>query len=167
MGRLRPGAIIAEVGVIAALYAALTVVLQPASYGPLQFRVAEVLKPLVIWEPHLIAAFVLGNLLGNLASPYAGPWELVFMPFANLAGAWGCHVLGRRWPYAGAALYALVVAGAVAVMLSALLRAPFWGLFPALLASEAILIVGGVPVMQAVLRAVERTRRRWRPHPES
>ena len=105
MGRLRPGATIAEVGVVAALYAALTVVLQPASYGPLQFRVAEVLKSLVIWEPHLIAAFVLGNFLANLASPYAGPWELVFMPFANLIGAWGCYALGRRWPYAGAALY--------------------------------------------------------------
>lgn len=167
MGRLRPGAIIAEVGVIAALYAALTVVLQPASYGPLQFRVAEVLKPLVIWEPHLIAALVLGNFLGNLASPYAGPWELAFMPLVNLVGAWGCHVLGRRSPYAGAALYALVTAAAVALMLSVLTRVPFWGLFPPLLASEAILIIGGVPVMRAVLRAVERTRSRWRPHPES
>lgn len=167
MGRLRPGATIAEVGVVAALYAALTVVLQPASYGPLQFRVAEVLKSLVIWEPHLIAAFVLGNFLANLASPYAGPWELVFMPFANLIGAWGCYALGRRWPYAGAALYALVIGIAVSLMLSVLLKLTFWGLLPPLLASEAILIVGGVPVMRAVLRTVERTRRRWRPHPES
>jgi len=167
MGRLRPGVIIAEVGVIAALYAALTVVLQPASYGPLQFRLAEVLKPLVIWEPHLIAAFVLGNFLGNLASPYAGPWELVFMPFANLVGAWGCYALGRRWPYAGAALYALVIGAAVSLMLSILLHLTFWGLFPALLGSEAILIVGGVPLMRVVLRSVEPTRRRWRAHPES
>ncbi|HXF83243.1 MAG TPA: QueT transporter family protein [bacterium] len=167
MGRLRPSATIAEVGVVAALYAALTVLLQPASYGPLQFRVAEVLKPLVIWEPHLIAAFVLGNLLGNLASPYAGPWELAFMPLVNLLGAWGCHALGRRAPYAGAALYAVVVAAAVALMLAVLTRTPYGVLFPALLASEMILIVGGVPVMRVVLRAVEPARRRWRPHPES
>jgi uncharacterized membrane protein len=168
MARLKPGATIAEVGVVAALYAALTIVLQPASYGPLQFRVAEVLKPLVIWEPHLIAAFVLGNFLGNLSSPYAGPWELVFMPFANLIGAWGCYALGRRWPYAGAALYALVIAAAVGLMLSVLLSLPFfqlrppYGTFPPLLAAEGVLIVGGVPVMRAVLRSVERTRRRWR-----
>lgn len=162
MGRLKPGATIAEIGVVAALYAALTIALQPASYGPLQFRVAEVLKPLVIWEPHLIAAFVVGNFLSNLTSPYAGPWELVFMPFANLVGAWACYALGRRWPYLGAALYALVIASAVSLMLSVLLKLAFAGLFPALLASEAVLIVGGVPIMRAVLRAAEPARRRWR-----
>lgn len=162
MGRLKPGATIAEIGVVAGLYAALTIALQPASYGPLQFRVAEVLKPLVIWEPHLIAAFVIGNFLSNLTSPYAGPWELVFMPVANLAGAWGCYVLGRRWPYLGAALYALIIAAAVSLMLSVLLKLAFAGLFPALLASEAVLIVGGVPIMRAVRRAAEPARRRWR-----
>ncbi|MGH2399005.1 MAG: QueT transporter family protein [bacterium] len=162
MGRLKPGPTIAEVGVVAALYAALTIVLQPVSYGPVQFRLAEVLKPLVIWEPHLIAAFVIGNFLSNLASPYAGPWELVFMPFANLVGAWACYALGQRRPYVGAALYALVIAAAVSLMLSFILNLPFVALFPPLLASEAILIVGGVPVMRVVLRSAERTRRRWR-----
>lgn len=160
--RYRAGAMLAETGVVAALYAALTLILQPASYGPLQFRVAEVLKPLVIWEPHLIPAFVLGNFLSNLASPFTGAWELIFMPLVNLLGASLCYVLGRRAPYAGAALYALLIAGAVALMLSVLTRVPFLGLFPALLASEGILIVGGVPLMRAVLRAAEPARRRWR-----
>ncbi len=166
MGRLKPGATIAEIGIVAALYAALTIALQPASYGPLQFRVAEVLKPLVIWEPHLIAAFVIGNFLSNLASPYAGPWELAFMPFANLVGASVCYLLGRRWPYMGAGAYALIIATAVSLMLSVLTHVGFSVLFPALLASEGILIVVGVPLMRRVLRAAEPARRRWRPHPE-
>ena len=46
-----PGGRIAEIGVVAAAYAALTIYLAPVSYGPVQFRLAEVLKPLVIWEP--------------------------------------------------------------------------------------------------------------------
>ena len=88
---MKPGtARIAEIGVVAAAYAALTYLLGPISYGPLQFRLAEILKPLVIWEPHLIPAFVLGNFLSNLSSPFAGPWELIWMPLANLIGAWGC-----------------------------------------------------------------------------
>lgn len=160
--RYRAGAMLAEIGVIAALYAALTIVLQPASYGPLQFRVAEVLKPLVIWEPHLIPAFVLGNFLSNLASPYAGAWELIFMPLVNLLGASVCYLVGRRWSYAGAALYALLIAAAVSLMLSVLAGLPFVGLFPGLLASEGILVIGGVPLMRAVLRATEPARRRWR-----
>lgn len=166
MGRLRPGAIIAEVGVIAALYAALTLALPWISYGPYQFRVSEVLKSLVIWEPHLIPAFVIGNFFSNLGSPY-GIWDLGFMPLVNLAGASGCHLLGRRQPVAGALLYALVIAVGVGLMLSIVLGRAFLVLFLPLLVSEVVLIVGGIPLMQAVLRSVEPTRRRWRPHPES
>src|SRR2546428_10870706 len=99
--RLRPAATLAEIGVVAALYAAITIVLNPLSYGPLQLRVAEILKPLVVWEPHLIPAFVIGNFLSNLTSPFAGPWELIFMPCANLVGASLCYVVGRRSPVAG------------------------------------------------------------------
>lgn len=159
--RNRPAVTVAEIGVLAALYAVLTWVLAPISYAQLQFRFAEVLKPLVIWEPQLIPAFVLGNFLSNLTSPFAGPWELGFMPMANLVGASLCYVIGRRTPWGGAVAYALTTAGAVSLMLSVLLHAPFAALFPAIAASEIVLIVGGVPVMRAVLRAVQPIRQRW------
>ncbi len=152
--------ITAEVCVIAALYAALTAALGPISYGPIQFRIPEAMKSLVIWRPHLVAAFVLGNFLSNITSPQAGLWELAFMPLANLAGAWLCVLIGRRIAWAGAAAYALVIAAAVALMLSVLLEVPFAVLLPPLLASEVILIVGGVPVMARIHRAVEERERR-------
>jgi uncharacterized membrane protein len=160
--RLRPAGSLAEIGVIAALYAAVTIALNPISYGPLQLRVAEVLKPLVIWEPHLIPAFVIGNFLSNLTSPFAGPWELIFMPFANLVGASGCYLVGRRSPWVGAALYALVIAAAVSLLLSVLLKLGYALVFPGLLMSEMLLLLVGVPVMQAVRRTLEPVRRRWR-----
>lgn len=159
--RLRPAAAVAEAGVIAALYAAVTIVLNPISYGPLQLRLAEILKSLVVWEPHLIPAFVIGNFLGNLASPFAGPWELLFMPFANLVGASACYVVGRRSPFAGVALYALVISAAVSLVLSMVLKLKYWFVFPPLLASESVLIIGGVPVMQAVRRALAPLRQRY------
>lgn len=159
--RLRPAATLAEVGVVAALYAAVTMVLTPLSYGPLQLRVAEILKPLVVWEPHLIPAFVIGNFLSNLTSPFAGPWELIFMPAANLVGALLCRAVGRRSPVAGAALYALIIAAAVSLLLSVLLKMRFALLFPGLFASEMILLLLGVPAMQAVRRALEPMRRRY------
>jgi hypothetical protein len=104
---------IAEVAVIAAAYAALTIFLAPMAYGPLQLRISEILKPLVIWEPQLIPAFVIGNMLGNIGSPFVGPWELVWMPFANLVGAWACSRLGRVNPYLGAGAKAGGFAGGV------------------------------------------------------
>lgn len=139
---------------VAALYAALTVALGPISYGPIQFRIPEALKSLVIWRPHLVAAFVVGNFLGNLTSPNVGPWELGFMPLANLLGAWLCVALGRRAPAAGAAAYAVVIAAAVAFMLSVLFKTAVAALFPPLLASELVLIVGGLPLMARVHRAM-------------
>lgn len=114
----------------------------------------------MIWEPHLIAAFVIGNFLSNLISPFAGPLELLFMPFANLVGATLCYLVGRRSPWLGAALYAVVIGTAVSFVLSILIKVPFVGLLPAILASEFILIVSGLPIMRSILKGVEPFRRR-------
>lgn len=141
---------------IAAAYTALTIYLAPMAYGPYQLRLSEMLKPLVIWEPHLIPAFVVGNFLGNLTSPFVGPWELIWMPFANLVGGWAAWRLGHVNAYLGATAYAVIIAAAVSVMLSAILHAPLRGLFPPLLVSEVLLIVLGVPVMQPVHAALRR-----------
>jgi uncharacterized membrane protein len=145
---------LAEVCLVAAAYAALTIALGPIAYGPIQFRVPEAMKSLVIWRPHLVAAFVIGNALSNITSPHVGPWELGFMPLANLIGATLCVVIGRRWAWLGAAIYAAVIAGAVSFMLSVLARVPFLVLLPPLLISEGVLIVGGVPVMRRIHRLV-------------
>ena len=69
-GRDRIAARVAEGAVIAAAYAALTIYVAPVAFGPYQLRISEILKPLVIWEPHLIPAFVLGNFLGNRVDDY-------------------------------------------------------------------------------------------------
>lgn len=157
-GRRHRLGVFAEICVVAALYAALTIALGPISYGPVQFRVPEILKSLVIWRPQLVAAFVVGNFLSNLTSPNVGVWELGFMPLANLVGAVLCVAIGRQYPWIGAAAYAVVIAAAVSLMLSVLLRVPAAALFPPLLASEAILIVGGVPITRRIHRAIETGR---------
>jgi uncharacterized membrane protein len=155
-GRDRVAARVAEGAVIAAAYAALTIYVAPVAFGPYQLRISEILKPLVIWEPHLIPAFVLGNFLGNLTSPFVGPWELLWMPFANLVGGWAAWRLGRLNVYLGATAYAVVIAAAVSVMLSVILHASLRALFPPLLVTEVVLIVLGVPVMQPVHAALRR-----------
>lgn len=150
-----PAARAAEIGVVAAAYAVMVFAF-PASHMPLQLRVAEILKPLVIWEPHLIPAFVLGNFLSNLRSPFFGPWELLWMPFANLVGAWACWRVGRVNAYLGAATYALIIAAALTTMFSSISGAPITALAPPLLFSETLLIVLGVPVMRPVHKALDR-----------
>jgi uncharacterized membrane protein len=143
---------LAEGALVAALYAVLTWVLAPISYGPIQFRLAEVLKGILPYRRHLVLAFVVGNLVGNLLSPFGGAWELGFMPLANLVGGLACVWLGRRSAYLGAAAYALVIAAAVAVLLHAVAHLPWLVAFPPLLLSEVVLIVGGVPLMGLIQR---------------
>lgn len=140
---------VVRASIVAALYVVLTVGLSPISYGPIQFRVAEVLKSLALFDPSMILAFAIGNFLGNLTSPYIGPWELVFMPCANLLGASLCWAL-RRWPYVGAAIYALIITLAVSVMLTIITGAPWWALAWSIGIAEFVLIVGGVPMMTRI-----------------
>lgn len=145
---------IVRASIIAALYAVMTVTISPLSYGPIQFRVAEVLKALALFDPAFILGFTLGNLLSNLTSPYIGPWELIFMPAANLVGASLCWFL-RRWPYVGTAAYAIVITLAVSTMLSVMVGVPWWALVWSIGISEFVLIIGGVWPMTRVWRAIE------------
>lgn len=149
---------IAEIGVVAAAYAALVYAF-PISHMPLQMRIAETLKPLVIWEPHLIPAFVIGNFLSNLWSPFVGPWDLVWMPFANLVGAWACWRLGKVNAYLGAAAYGLIIGLALATMFHFIFHAPFYAFLVPLVPVEVGLIVFGVTIMRPVHMALSRLAR--------
>lgn len=59
-------------GVIAALYTVLTVIppFSSLSYGPLQFRVSEILTLLAFFNPEYIWGLTIGCFVANLFSPY-------------------------------------------------------------------------------------------------
>ena len=59
-------------GVVGALYVVLSLLIAPLAFGPVQFRLGEALKPLVIKYPAIIPAFAVGVGLVNLFSPVAG-----------------------------------------------------------------------------------------------
>lgn len=82
-----------EGGLIAAMYAALTLAIPAASYGPVQFRVAEMLTILPLFTPAAIPGLTVGCAVSNFvgltmgANP-AGAWDILFGSFATLAAAW-------------------------------------------------------------------------------
>ena len=73
---------------VGALYVVLSIT--PISYGPVQFRIGEALKPLAVKYPVVIPAFGIGTVIINLFSPFAGPLELVFMPLVDVSGGVIC-----------------------------------------------------------------------------
>lgn len=150
-----------QVAILAALYAVLTWGIAPIGYGPIQFRVSEALKVFVLFDPWLVLGIGIGTLLANLTSPFVGPWELVWMPFTDMAGgllAWALYrfVLRRRWPVVPMAVYALTTGLAVGLMLWAFGLGAFGLLAGTVVISELIILVGGTPLMFWIERMLEK-----------
>ena len=147
---------VVRVAIIAALYAVFTIGVAPLSYGPVQFRVAEAFKVFVLFDPVYALGIGIGTFFGNLASPFVGPWELIFMPLTDMAGgllAWGLfHLLRRRWPLIPLVLYAITTALSVGLMLTVLGTGGFWLLAGSVAVSELIILIAGYPLIAWMLR---------------
>jgi uncharacterized membrane protein len=142
--------IIARAAFVAALYAALTIAVAPISYGPIQFRVSEALKALVIVQPWLIPGIMAGTFVANLFSPYVGPWELIWMPLTDGLGGLLAWWIGRRWWWAGLGVYALTTAGAVGVMLHIVAGFPLWLMIGTVFVGEIVVIPLGWPIARSL-----------------
>jgi uncharacterized membrane protein len=79
---------------IAALYAALTIILAPISYGQLQFRVSEALTLLPFYIPEAVPGLFVGCVIANCFGGN-GLWDVVVGSFATLAAAY----LSRKMPW--------------------------------------------------------------------
>lgn len=73
--------------VIGALYAALTLLLAPISFGTLQFRLSEMLTVLPLFFPEAIPGLFLGCLFSNLFSPNIVFFDVIFGSAATLLAA--------------------------------------------------------------------------------
>ena len=143
-----PARRVAVAGVVGALYVVLRLLVAPLAFGPIQFRLGEVLKPLVIKYPVTIPAFAVGVGLVNLFSPVAGGLELILMPFVNLVGGVLCWLVARRvggtvGTYMASLLFALVIAAGVATVLHFAAGLPYLVAFGSVAVSEVILLFLG------------------------
>jgi uncharacterized membrane protein len=144
--------------VIAALYTVFTLALAPISYGPVQFRAAELLKPLALYNPIFALGFGLGNFFANLGSPF-GAWDFVVMPLVDIGAALLCWQL-RRWPVPAVTIQAIVISAGVAIFPLGLGgRFPVLPSFLAVLLSELIILVLGYLVIWRRYDRVDLLRR--------
>ncbi|WP_207957008.1 QueT transporter family protein [Rubrobacter tropicus] len=139
-------------GVVGALYVVLSLLVAPLAFGPVQFRLGEVLKPLVIRYPATIPAFAVGVGLVNLFSPVAGGLELLLMPLVNLVGGALCWLVahrvgGRAGTYLASTLFALVIAAGVATVLHFAAGLPYLVAFGSVAVSELVLLLLGNAVL--------------------
>ena len=81
--------------VIGAVYAALTMVLTPISYGPLQLRISELLCILPFFFPAAAGGLAVGCVIANTMST-AGILDIVFGSLATLLAALCTAAAGTR-----------------------------------------------------------------------
>lgn len=81
---------------IAALYAGVTLLLQPLSFGPMQFRIAEALTLLPFYIPEAIPGLLVGCALSNMLGGL-GPVDIVLGSAATFAAAWLTYKMPNLW----------------------------------------------------------------------
>ena len=137
--------------VIAALYAAMTLLLAPISYGPIQLRLSEAMTLLPILLPQAVPGLFVGCLIANL---YTGMLtDIIFGSLATLLAAIGTYLL-RKKPVLAAACP--VIANGVIV---GLVLALSFNLPVALTMLEVALgEVGAVLLGMLVLSGIKRAR---------
>ncbi|MDR0396345.1 MAG: QueT transporter family protein [Oscillospiraceae bacterium] len=73
-------------GLIAGVYAAVTMLLSPLSYGPIQLRVSEAMTLLPILLPEAVPGLFVGCVVANIISLYGLP-DIIFGSLATLIAA--------------------------------------------------------------------------------
>ncbi len=147
------------VAIFAALYVALVNIFSATSFLPQQFRVAGMLRPAIAKKWILAIGYALGVVIGNLFSPYVGPWELLFMPMMSLVAGLLGHILAKRFGnnyFICGAVIATIIPLSLSWMFLQLFNEPILANFPLLLIGEqAVCLIGSV-----VFQAIE-TRFKW------
>ena len=138
---------------IAALYAAITLLFQAISFGPVQFRISEALTMLPVLLPQAIPGLTVGCLIANLIGS-GSIWDIVFGTLATLLAALCTRRLRKNLWLAAlppVVLNAVIVSIVLSLTFADTLLLPTMG---SIALGEAVVVYAlGVPMMLALRRS--------------
>lgn len=117
-----------QAAVIAAVYAALTLLLAPLSFGQMQIRVSEMLTILPILTPAAVPGLTIGCLISNIAGVSMGAttmYDILFGTVSTFSAAILTRKL-RKNPMVAAAPPVILNAVIVGAMLTLVYGLPLW-----------------------------------------
>ena len=144
--KLRRGAFfLVQAAIIGAVYAVLTVALEPISYGPIQLRISEALCVLPFFTPAAIPGLAVGCLIANIFGGM-GLLDVIVGPLATLAAAVASYYIRPKWIVP---LPAVVInAFALGFVLDLYTGAGYWTVTAYLAAEQAVCCFGfGLPLL--------------------
>ena len=141
--------------ILAALYAALTLLISPIAYGEIQFRLTEILIFLAFFDVRFLPGLILGCFIANLFSPML-VWDVSFGTAATAVAVTLIWLIGKLTKEKDWGLFLVPVAGAAAngllvgLALHFAFDLPFWeaALYVAL--GEGAVLIAGAFVFMAI-----------------
>ncbi len=138
---------IARTGIIAAVYAAITLLLSGLSFGPVQVRFSEALTLLPMLFPEAVLGLFLGCFLANLMGSPLGAVDIVFGSLTTLMAAF----LTYRFRFTPIAYASPIVLNAfiVSLYLYAFFQIPYWITVLYIGIGQSIAVLGlGIPLLK-------------------
>jgi uncharacterized membrane protein len=144
---------IAQVGIIASLYAVITVALAPISYGLIQIRVSEALTVLPYLTPAAIPGLFLGCLLANVYGGLGLP-DIIGGSLCTLLAAFLTYLASKiRRPILAPLPPVVVNSLGVSLYLHILFQLPYWVTVTYIAVGQtAACFVLGYPLLLFLLR---------------
>lgn len=142
--------LIARQALVAALYAVLTVAINPLSYGNIQFRIAEILVFLCFFRHDYIIGLTLGCLIANLFSPML-LWDITMGVGATIIALF--LITKSKNIYIAAIWPIIANAFIVALELHLALELPYWLSALEVGIGEAVVMVVGLVVFSLLKRS--------------
>jgi uncharacterized membrane protein len=144
---------ITKVGIIAALYTVVTIILAPFSYGPIQVRVSEALTVLPFISSAAIPGLFLGCFVANIYGGL-GLYDIIGGSLCTLMAAFLTNFLAKtKKPILAPLPPILINALGVSLYLHLLFKLPYWLTVFYIASGEIVAcFILGYPLLKLVLK---------------
>ncbi|MCQ9210129.1 QueT transporter family protein [Granulicatella seriolae] len=148
--------------IIAALYVVITTVFAFMSFGSIQFRIAEMLNHLIVFDKKYFYGIVGGVILANtifMSTSGLGWYDLVFGLGHTVSSLLIGFVVFRYLKTDTQKMIALAIIFSVMIFLVAIellivLELPFWLSYAQTFTGEIVVMLVGIPVMQQLNKVI-------------
>ena len=146
-------------GVLAALYIAITMILQPIAFSNIQFRIPEMFNHLIVYNKKFFFGIVIGVFLSNLFFSPMVAYDLIFGVGQSILALTITIIIGRfvhniRARMAINTLVFTFTMFLIALELNITAKAPFLITWAATAAGEFVVMAIGAPIIHALNKRI-------------
>lgn len=135
-----------RLALVAALYAVMTLLIEPLAYGPIQFRFSEILVLLCFYRKDYGVALTLGCFIANLLSPYG--LDIIFGTMGTVAAVFLMYYMKNIYL---AALLPIITNGIFVGTELFIYGEPLWFSMGSVALGELAVMVVGVLIFKALI----------------